>query len=332
MTSYRKLPGRRRGFLFGSSVWLADDHLLLVKSARFREEYRRFYFRDIQAIVAADAMRFHLSTRSAAIGALWALSMAILWGRFRNYAWLGWAALAVLLLAWGYVSAYRSCRCRIYTAVSEEELPSLYRAWNASHFLQTVEPYIVQAQGAIQDEWADAVEDRQVGPLPEGRLATTTPAKAAAVPADPSTFPSARAPFALLFTASLCIGGMANLLALRAPADAGRWILMGFILLQLAAAIGVLVEGYRGRVRHGLRALAILVLVATGAWYYAVQVGAGMALAYQTGNSGNRTLTTAQLEPLNFLYYPVSREIAGGMNLIFGLAAVALLARRERPA
>ena len=96
MTSYRKLPGRRRGFLFGSSVWLADDHLLLVKSARFREEYRRFYFRDIQAIVTADAMRFHLSTRSAAIGALWALSMAILWGRFRNYVWLGWTALALL--------------------------------------------------------------------------------------------------------------------------------------------------------------------------------------------------------------------------------------------
>ena len=67
MNSIRKLPGRRRGFLFGSSVWMGPDHLLLVKSARFREDYKRFYFRDIQAIVTAGAPRFHLSTEVGAL-------------------------------------------------------------------------------------------------------------------------------------------------------------------------------------------------------------------------------------------------------------------------
>jgi hypothetical protein len=332
MTSYRKLPGRRRGFLFGSSLWMADDHLLLVKSARFREEYRRFYFRDIQAIVTADAMRFHLSTRSAAIGGVCALLLAILLARFSSYAWLGWTALAILFLAWGYVSAYRSCRCRVYTAVSGEDLPSLYRTWNAARFLETVEPYIARAQGAIEGDWAEAVEDRQVGPLPEGRLPNTTPAKAGGALLDPSAKLSARTPLSLLFAGSLCVGGLANLLALRTPAGVGRWILLGFILLQLAAAVGVLVEGYLGRVRRGLRTLAIVVLAATGLWYYAVTIVASMALAYQNGNNRNSATAAAQMEPINFLYYPLSRGIAGGMNLLCGLAAVALLARGERPA
>jgi len=66
---YQKLPGHRRGFLRGSSLWLAPDHLLLVKSLRFREEYQRFYFRDIQSIGIADGPRFHLSTRSAFVAA-----------------------------------------------------------------------------------------------------------------------------------------------------------------------------------------------------------------------------------------------------------------------
>ena len=68
---YRKLPGHRRGFLRGASLWLGSDHLLSVKSLRFREEYKRFYLRDVQAIVVAQCPRFHLSTRSSAIACLW---------------------------------------------------------------------------------------------------------------------------------------------------------------------------------------------------------------------------------------------------------------------
>src|SRR5580704_15159324 len=64
---YRKLPGRRRGFIQKSSVWAGPDHLLLVRGSRFRDEYKRFYYRDVQAIAVARAPRFHISTRAAAI-------------------------------------------------------------------------------------------------------------------------------------------------------------------------------------------------------------------------------------------------------------------------
>ena len=162
---YRKLPGQRRGFIFGSSVWMGSDHLLLVKSARFREEYKRFYFRDIQAIVTAKAPRFHISTRAALIGACGVRRFGIAGGgghpRHRGSrgsrsgsSARGWR------IAWVYVSAFRSCRCRIYTAVSSDELPSLYRTWTARRFLARVEPAVAQAQGAIEGNWAEAVEER----------------------------------------------------------------------------------------------------------------------------------------------------------------------------
>src|SRR5580693_8033557 len=60
---YRKLPCKRRGFFNVSTVWAGPDHLLLVRGSRFREEYKRFYYRDVQAIAVARAPRFHVSTR-----------------------------------------------------------------------------------------------------------------------------------------------------------------------------------------------------------------------------------------------------------------------------
>ena len=54
---YRRLPGRGRrkqGLVFlaaaHSSLWLGPDHLLSVDRIWMNEEYKRFYFRDVQAI------------------------------------------------------------------------------------------------------------------------------------------------------------------------------------------------------------------------------------------------------------------------------------------
>jgi len=56
---YRKLPGRgfrKRSLLEVSrmlcTLWLGKDHLLLVDSlGGYSEDYKRFYYRDIQALI-----------------------------------------------------------------------------------------------------------------------------------------------------------------------------------------------------------------------------------------------------------------------------------------
>src|SRR5690242_14435748 len=97
---YRKLPGHRRGLLHSSSMWIGSDHLLYVKSTRFREDYKRFHLRDIQAIVVAESPRYHYSTRSLAITAVGLIAWLILRLRFdwATYAFGGLGAF--LFVAW----------------------------------------------------------------------------------------------------------------------------------------------------------------------------------------------------------------------------------------
>src|SRR5213593_2882508 len=40
-----------------SSLWLGKDHLLNIDSNRYTEEYKRFYFRDIQSITIRKTKR-----------------------------------------------------------------------------------------------------------------------------------------------------------------------------------------------------------------------------------------------------------------------------------
>jgi len=329
---YRKLPGRRRGFVVGSSVWLAEDHLLLVKSYRFREEYRRFYFADIQAIVSAAAPRFHISTRSAAIGAVWSFAclLAFVNARFTAFETVVSVVGVLLVVAWIGVSLFRSCRCRIYTAVSSEELPSLYRVWTLRKFRDQVEPLITQAQGALEADYAQVLEDLDVGPLPEGRVGLAMPSPLAPPVAGPPPL-AARTPISILFIASLLLGGLADFAALGARPALARWVLVGFLVLQVATAVAVMVQNYTGKLRASLRNLAIVTAVAIGGWYYAVQMGAGMAIAYRNARERPARPQFAVAQPMAFLEYPMARGIAGGIGLLGGLAGLLLLSRGDRP-
>src|SRR6185503_15449364 len=47
---YRRLPGRGMAVLQHARVYQGPDHLLQVVSTGYSEIYKRFYFRDIQAI------------------------------------------------------------------------------------------------------------------------------------------------------------------------------------------------------------------------------------------------------------------------------------------
>jgi hypothetical protein len=51
---YRRLTGRKRTLFGYSQLWLAPDHILLVKSTRFAENYQRFALADIQAITVTE--------------------------------------------------------------------------------------------------------------------------------------------------------------------------------------------------------------------------------------------------------------------------------------
>ena len=257
---YRKVPGRRRGLISSASLWTGGDHLLTVRSDRFQERYKRFYFRDIQAIVITRVPRFAISTRALAAGAV--LLVAILF--LRSWApgltkWL-WLLFAGLTLVWIYISAAHGCTCRLYTAVSREDLPSLYRTWNARKALAELEQRIAQVQGAFTESWAEAADFRRLGPeeaagrtRPSGRRAA---ARSRTLASD-------------IFLASLVADAVAvmwNIPAKPLLTDLSA----GFTALQIVSAIWILVQHHRGILRTGMQRLALAALLFIGGISYAL--------------------------------------------------------------
>ncbi len=319
---YRRLPGRRRGWFVGSSVWMAADHLLLVRSLRFREEYKRYQFGDIQAIVMAKAPRFHISTRALMIAVLWFAAylvakmfairgpIAALDPRF-DWTVPLWLIAFGLVVAWVAVSGLFSCRCRVYTAVSRDELPSLYRVWTAEKFLRQVKPLIEQAQGAIQGEWVQAVENRYIGP-------------AESVPPPPMPGMAGGPPQrrARSWASDALIGSLFADALLNAfnPQNAAGWVQAGnslVTLLELGAAIVVMIQHYRGLLRNGMQRLAIVTVAAMGVFFYVQQFALGIAIGAKAA--------AHQPVPLALPVKQLFRHADAAITGLLGLAGLAIM-------
>jgi hypothetical protein len=305
---YKKLPGHRQGFLRGASVWLGADHLLLVRSLRFREEYKRYYFRDIQAIVIAKAPRFHISTRMAVLAAL--CLPPFLTARTGTLFSMWRAAAVLLVLVWVLVSALRSCRCQIYTAVSADELPSLYRMWTAHRFLVRVQPLIQQAQSALGATPAQAVASPVIGP--------TEPLLPPPVSPPPRDYTrTALAVFAVL-TASLFADAIWNVLTLHSTAGWSQAVNAGLTLVETGTAIAVIVHHYRGQARGAMQKLAIATLVAMGIFFYGQTIAASVTAAVEASASGQRPM-------LSLIFNSSIREIEAVLAAVLGIVGVVIM-------
>jgi len=153
-TKYKRLPGRgprRGGFITVSlsrcSLYLGDDHVLAVESTGFSEDYKRFYFSDIQAII----------TRKTRRGAFWSIALALMIacslmgalsleeGSLRIF----FSILSGTFLVFLLVNVFRgpTCICHMTTAVQQDQLPSLNRLRVAHKVIEMLQPTIERVQG-----------------------------------------------------------------------------------------------------------------------------------------------------------------------------------------
>jgi len=150
---YRKLSGRRRGLGGYSQLWLAPDHVLLVESSRFVEQYRRFALADIQAVVITGSPdRTPWQIAGIAVSILWTLAMfavtPLIGKMFFGVTGAVALALSIIDLARG-----PRCRCYLHTAVTRELLSPVSRLPRARAFLDRLRPALEAVQGtlALQD-------------------------------------------------------------------------------------------------------------------------------------------------------------------------------------
>jgi hypothetical protein len=150
---YIRLPGRAFSMRTRARLYMGKDHLLSVHNAGYTESYKRFYFKDIQAILAQKTTDGVTWSIAFAIGTVAWILMALIIDEPVFSFFFGWLPAGVLLLSF-LINVLRGTTCvsYIYTAVTTEKLRSLSRLRNAQRVMNQVRPFIDNAQGRLTDE------------------------------------------------------------------------------------------------------------------------------------------------------------------------------------
>jgi len=152
------------------SLWLGHDHLLFIDSNGYTENYKRFYFRDIQAFTLGISKR--RLVWNLVLGILTAICLMVWLADIFSISptkSVGGIITGVLLtLLFAVPLLFNNllgptCSCQIKTAVQSEELPSLNRLRRARRVLARLRPFIIEAQGGFQNPVAIAT---QASPAP----------------------------------------------------------------------------------------------------------------------------------------------------------------------
>jgi hypothetical protein len=149
---YQKLPGIKKGFLVGKyTLWQGSDHLLHIYSRMGVEDYKRFYFNDIQAIITrktavAKVQNFLLGFFLAVFIVL----TILIEGRWS--AFCGIVAGLILIFLWFNLLRGTTCETKLMTAVQTEKLHSLHRFKNTFKVLDRLRRLIEQSQGRFNPD------------------------------------------------------------------------------------------------------------------------------------------------------------------------------------
>jgi hypothetical protein len=143
---YSRLTPPAGGVGTYSTLWMAADHLLMVQSTGFTEDYARVWFRDIKGFFVVK------SERQFWWGVMWggfvlvSLLVSIV-ATFRGV----WVVRVFLLLpsvvgfAWNLLLG-ATCRVFVVTHVQTARLPSIVRRRKAQKLLARLEPLIRSQQ------------------------------------------------------------------------------------------------------------------------------------------------------------------------------------------
>lgn len=308
--SYRRLSSWHG--LFSGAALFRDEHCLIsVRSSIFEEHVKRLQFKDIKAIVVSRSHRFGPSRRWILIALLLLITQSI-FGRLlpSPLGTLLWTLLLALVIAWLYTSMKTSCRCLVYTAVSQEELPSVRRYWAARTLQVELAPLIESAQEAFPEGWKTSMANAT--PL----VVTQAPVKSgeSAIPAERTGSQAGRLTASSLLVAFLLLDVLLTTWDLQRTLPLPNWIGAVLGLVEAAAAVWVLMQN-RG-IDSSLQRLGAAVLIFLGLAFYAESGTVAFA------QFSAQARTKRQLQEADIHANPMHRtveEIYVGGCLVFGI-------------
>lgn len=315
---YRKLC-RWQG-LFASGALFLDEHCLIaVRSNGYEERVKRLFYKDIQAIVISKSRQFGISRPVLLAVLAFLLGYVLMSAYSPPLARILWVPAAGLAAVWLYVALQSSCRCRIYTAVSQEELLAVRRSWAARKLLAELTPRIEAAQGTLPGGWQESIAgDRPI--LLSSDIAPPDPQAAAREPAQSNL---GRFTPSVVLVSSLLLDVMLTSWDLGRTVALPNWIGSVLALIEGAAAVWAMIQN-RG-VNAWLTRFGAVVLVFLGAAFYGQYVISGFATA-----QARRPLRADELRAAPIHHAYLEAYIAG--CLILGIAGALLTLTGPSPA
>lgn len=252
---YQRLPGSgpvKRRFSWASRsrarsrLYLGRDHLIRVETG-WTENYRRFYYNDILAIVVSNTIAFVAWMIALGLICLIFISFGVVvhdLGARITFAIIA-AVFGILLLV--HLLLGPTCRATIQTRVGKEELPSLRRLRTARKVIALLKPRIQAAQGDLN------VDEVRQGLLPVGHgILSSTQAQEAV-----SSYRGAI--HAWLF-AILLVEVLAFAATVLQPGSVPAGVILPVLLAVVVLAVLSLVKQTGSALRPGMRLLAWLSL------------------------------------------------------------------------
>ena len=142
---YKRLPGRPFAPFGVRSLWQGPDHLLWVESVFFRENYKRFFYSDIQSVILQRTDSHMLW--SCVWGAL-ALICGLIAFLVPGTPYASATLAALFLLALG-INLARGASCTVYlqTAAQVQRISSLNRVRTAQKTMARIKERVETIQG-----------------------------------------------------------------------------------------------------------------------------------------------------------------------------------------
>jgi len=203
--NYRRLNVGGTGAFGSATYWLGPDHLLVVVMNGYVENYQRFMYSDIQAVLVRKTRVHYLVGFTAAAVAIGCLlgTFGLVQGRtignlgaealtgFIVLLTLAALALSIVLVNWWKGP---SCVCQLRTAVQTLSLPHLGRWRKGRQLLEELTPRVlaVQPRGSMElaaGESAAPAAERPAAPGPSGTGPVADPAGGRYVVDDPNAPP-----------------------------------------------------------------------------------------------------------------------------------------------
>lgn len=193
-TTYTRLTRNAAGVGTYSSLWLAADHLMIVRSSGYHESYARLQLRDMKGIFLTTTDRRLGWGFFWSIIAIWGLLVVVISLLDRQAPIF--SAIALVFgttgLVWNHLLG-QGCRAFVLTGVQTAELPALVRMKKARRVLMQIQPLIAQAQADLVVPIPTASPPSAPAPIP-GATPTPAPAPAPVIAVEPTVAATAVTP------------------------------------------------------------------------------------------------------------------------------------------